>query len=76
MSHPFTPAQLRLLAIADQVEDQETKREKANRQSVESRARRRARMGEVAYKALMTEMALARDARRRDLAAHRPRRTG
>ena len=46
----FTPRELRLLHLSDQVEDTETDAEKQVRWSAESKARRRARLGEAAFR--------------------------
>jgi hypothetical protein len=61
----MSPAELRLLRLADAVEDEETPAEKNRRHSFESRERRRARMGNAAYLAMCRARAQRWEARQR-----------
>ena len=64
----FTEAELRLLKLSDKVEDQgenKTDKEREAQYSRESRERRRARMGEVAYRAMCREREARKIAKRK-----------
>jgi hypothetical protein len=51
----MSPTELRLLRLADAVEDEETTAQRNSRHSFESRERRRIRMGNAAYLAMCRE---------------------
>jgi hypothetical protein len=51
----FTPQELALLRLSDQAEEVETEAERQARYSRESRARRRAKMGDAAYREMITK---------------------
>lgn len=55
MPGTFTPQELALLRLSDQVEETETEQEKNARHSRESRERRRAKMGDAAYREMITK---------------------
>jgi hypothetical protein len=55
MSGTFTPQELALLRLSDQAEEIETRQERRARESRESRERRRVKMGDAAYREMITK---------------------